>query len=92
MGKEGVEAVEEVLEDPVRFMAEKTHKMNDLLNNVVPYFRCSDEDIVKIYYFLWSINLMYYTQGDSGMQSTVLAAQSLHLPFIFDLHRLLNRM
>ena len=64
-----VEAVEEVLEDPVRFMTEKTSKMNDLLNNVVPYFRCSDDDIVKIYYFLWSINLMYYTQGNSGMQT-----------------------
>ena len=35
--------------------------------------------------------LRLLVQGDSG-QSTVLAAQSLHLPFIFDLHRLLNRM
>ena len=43
-------------------------KMNNLLNDVVPFFRCSDTDIVKIYYFLWSINLMYYTQGDEGMQ------------------------
>ena len=42
--------------------------MNNLLNNVVPFFRCSDTDIVKIYYFLWSINLMYYTKGDEGMQ------------------------
>ena len=34
--------------------------MNDMLNNLVPYFRCSDEDIVKVYYFLWSLQLMYY--------------------------------
>ena len=42
----------------------KTDTMNDLLNKVVPYFRCSDDEIVKIYYFLWSL---YYTQGDAGM-------------------------
>jgi len=33
---------------------------------VIPYFRCSDEDINKVYYFLWSIYLMYITQGDAG--------------------------
>ena len=63
-----VDAVKEVLADPNRYMEEKTIKMNNLLNNVVPYFRCSDDDIVKIYYYLWSLHLMYYTQGDSGMQ------------------------
>ena len=34
--------------------------MNDMLNNLIPYFRCSDDDIVKVYYFLWSLQLMYY--------------------------------
>ena len=43
--------------------------MNSLLNEVVPYFRCSDDEIVKIYYFLWSLHLMYYTQGGRGMQT-----------------------
>jgi len=62
------DAVHEVLGNPSQYMTAKTSKMNDLLNNVVPYFRCSDNDIVKIYYYLWSIQLMYYTQGDSGMQ------------------------
>ena len=59
-------AVQEVLENPAHHLMDKTSKMNDLLNNIVPYFRCSDEDIVKIYYYLWSIHLMYYTQGDQG--------------------------
>ena len=63
-----IEAVLEVQSNPVEHMTAKTTKMNDLLNNVVPFFRCSDADVVKIYYFLWSINLMYYTQGDEGMQ------------------------
>ena len=52
--------VRKVLADPSTFGAEKTTKMNDMLNNLVPYFRCSDEDIVKVYYFLWSLQLMYY--------------------------------
>ena len=34
----------------------------------MPYFRCSDNDVVKIYYYLWSIYLMYFTVGDSGME------------------------
>ena len=61
-------AVKKVLADPHRYLQEKTAKMNGLLNDVVPYFRCSDEDVVKVYYFLWSIYLMYYTHGDTGMQ------------------------
>ena len=61
-------AVSQVQADPVGYMEAKTRKMNDLLNNYIPYFRCSDEKIVKIYYYLWSIYLMFYTQGDKGMQ------------------------
>ena len=61
-------AVQEIQANPSEHMIAKTTKMNDLLNNIVPYFRCSDAGIVKIYYFLWSINLMYYTKGDEGMQ------------------------
>ena len=40
--------MEEVLAAPSQFLQEKTDKMNDQLNNLVPYFRCSDEDIVKV--------------------------------------------
>ena len=52
--------VRKVLANPSTFGEEKTSKMNDMLNNLVPYFRCSDDDIVKVYYFLWSLQLMYY--------------------------------
>ena len=60
--------VSQVQIDPVSFMDAKTNKMNNLLNNYIPYFRCSDEKIVKIYYYIWSIYLMFYIQGDRGMQ------------------------
>ena len=47
----------------------KTDKMNGLLNDVVPYFRCSDHDVVKIYYFLWSVYLMLYIDVGQGLES-----------------------
>ena len=65
---QALDSVSQIQADPVLFMSRKTQKMNYLLNDLIPYFRCSDEDIVKIYYYLWSIYLMYYTKGDRGMQ------------------------
>ena len=67
--QEATDAVGDLLEDPESHMAMKTQKLNDQLNNIVPYFRCSDPDVVKVYYYLWSLHLLYYTQGDSGMQT-----------------------
>ena len=49
-----------VLAAPQTELQAKTDYMNDLLNNQVPYFRCSDEDIVAVYYYLWALYLMYY--------------------------------
>ena len=46
------------------------HQLNDQLNNLVPYFRCSDDDVVKVYYYLWSLQLLYYTQGEVGSMQT----------------------
>ena len=57
----------ELRANPPAQLQAKTDRMNGLLNDVVPYFRCSDHDIVKVYYFLWSIFLMYYKQGDRDM-------------------------
>ena len=37
--QEAVAAVTEVLADPIRFRQEKTDQINDMLNNLVPYFR-----------------------------------------------------
>ena len=59
--QEAVTAVLEVLADTDTIRQEKTDKVNHMLNNLVPYFRCSDDDIVKIYYYLWSLHLIYYT-------------------------------
>lgn len=66
---QAVTAVLEVLADPVKFRQEKTDGVNEMLNNLVPYFRCSDDDIVKIYYYLWSLHLIYYTGRCTDMAS-----------------------
>ena len=63
-----LEKVQDVLGAPPAHMQAKTDYMNGLFNDIVPYFRCSDPDIVKVYYFLWAVNLMYYTHGDRGME------------------------
>lgn len=59
-------AIQEVLADPAAAMTAKTDTMNSQLNYQIPYFRCSDDDIVQVYYFLNAINLMYYTFKDKG--------------------------
>ena len=53
----------------MRHMMDKTDKMNNLLNNVIPYFRCSDPEVVRVYYYLWALHLVYYTEGSSGLQT-----------------------
>ena len=57
-----------VLGDYKGAMAAKSKAMNDLLNYQIPYFRCSDKDIVNVYYYLWSIYLMYYIDVQQGWE------------------------
>ena len=63
------DTVEEVLTNPALFQEEKTTFINDRLNNLIPYFRCSDEEVTKVYYYLWSIFLNYYKDAGQGMRS-----------------------
>ncbi len=60
--------VADVLADPAGHLAAKTAHMNELLTNQIPYFRCSDPDIVNIYYYLWAIYLMYYIDVGEGWE------------------------
>ncbi|MBC8434861.1 MAG: chitobiase/beta-hexosaminidase C-terminal domain-containing protein [Verrucomicrobia bacterium] len=47
-------------------MSAKTVWFNDLLNEQIPYFRCSDEMSVKTYYYLWALNFMYFRDIGEG--------------------------
>lgn len=63
-----VNRVEAVRADAGAYLVAKTENMNNLLNYQIPYFRCSDQDIVDIYYYLWSIYLMYYIDVQEGWE------------------------
>ncbi len=64
-----LQRVRDVANNIAGAMSAKTDEMNRLLNEVVPYFRCSDSDIVKIYYFLWSVYLMLVIDVKVGLTS-----------------------
>lgn len=49
-------------------MLAKTREMNRRLNEDIPYFRCSDQKFEDIYYYLWSLYLMYYIDVQHGME------------------------
>ncbi|NQT40331.1 MAG: hypothetical protein HQ581_22750, partial [Planctomycetes bacterium] len=57
-----------VLADYRAALSAKTKTMNDLLNYQIPYFRCSDQDVVDVYYYLWAIYLMYYIDVQKGWE------------------------
>ncbi len=50
-------------------MLAKTREMNRQLNEEIPYFRCSDRKFEDIYYYLWSLYLMYYIDVDRGWET-----------------------
>ncbi len=57
-----------VLADYRAALSAKTKTMNDLLNYQIPYFRCLDQDVVEVYYYLWAIYLMYYIDVQKGWE------------------------
>jgi len=74
LGVDGVEvdAVNRIKEDLASIewvRDEKSALMNQLLNEEIPYFRCSDTDVVETYYFLWSLYFMYFTDIGEGWES-----------------------
>lgn len=59
---------QKLLQHPQRDLQAKTRFMNDLLNRQMPYFRCSDEQVVQCYYYLWSLYFMYFTDTNRGWE------------------------
>ena len=62
-------ATREVLRDPGAAQRAKTAMINSLLNSQIPYFRCSDEQVVRTYYYLWALYFMYFTHTGEGYES-----------------------
>jgi len=63
-----IETIQDILFQPAFHMAKKTDHLNDLLNYNIPYFRCSDNRIIQIYYYLWSLYLMYFRYVGKGQE------------------------
>ena len=49
--------INNLLSDPELAKSNKTVYINDILNQQIPYFRCSDQNIVDIYYYLWALQI-----------------------------------
>ena len=78
---------QKILNDPAAALEAKTKFMNDLLNEQIPYFRCSDEKVVETYYYLWALNFMYFREVGKGYTPypyTVTAINNFRTLFMFD--------
>lgn len=63
-----LKSAREVIQNYDALLSAKTAEMNRQLNEEIPWFRCSDEKFVDIYYYLWSLYLMYYIDVDQGWE------------------------
>lgn len=63
-----LENIQDVMSKPTEHMTNKTNSINELLNYNIPFFRSDDDDIVKIYYYLWSLYLMYFRYVGKGQE------------------------
>lgn len=64
-----LKSARDVLRNGRPWLAAKTAEMNRQLNDEIPWFRCPDEKFVDIYYYLWSLYLMYYIDVGKGWES-----------------------
>lgn len=63
-----IAAAQAALTDPQVLLKAKTAEMNRQLNDEIPYFRCPDKKFVDIYYYLWSLYLMYNIDVGKGWE------------------------
>lgn len=58
----------EAIHQAPEIMSAKTEDMNNILGQQIPQFRCSDPKFEKIYYYLWSLHMMYYINVQKGWE------------------------
>ena len=62
----GLARIDEVRGNAEKKKLDKTKHMNTELNYQIPYFRCSDEQVNEIYYYLYALHIMYYRDVSSA--------------------------
>ncbi len=63
-----IKSARDIIKHDKQLLAAKTSEMNRQLNDEIPWFRCSDEKFVDIYYYLWTLYLMYYINVGEGWE------------------------
>jgi len=63
-----VQSARDIIRQDEQMLNAKTSEMNRQLNDEIPWFRCPDEKFVDIYYYLWSLYLMYYIDVGKGWE------------------------
>ncbi len=63
-----LQAATEIIQKHQSSLSAKTAEMNRQLNEEIPYFRCPDDKFVDIYYYLWSLYLMYHIEVGRGWE------------------------
>jgi hypothetical protein len=66
--KVAVQSARDVIHHHASWLSAKTGEMNRQLNDEIPWFRCPDKKFVDIYYYLWSLYLMYYIEVGQGWE------------------------
>ncbi len=63
----GLARIDEVRGNAEKKKLDKTEHINAQLNYQIPYFRCPDEQVNEIYYYLYALHIMYYRDvSDTG--------------------------
>lgn len=63
-----IQSARQIIQNDKTWLSEKTTEMNRQLNDEIPWFRCPDQKFVDIYYYLWSLYLMYYIEVGKGWE------------------------
>lgn len=63
-----LQAATEIIKNHQSLLSAKTAEMNRQLNEEIPYFRCPNDKFVDIYYYLWSLYLMYHIEVGKGWE------------------------
>ncbi len=66
--REAVQSARDIIRQNEKWRDTKTAEVNRQLNEEIPWFRCPDEKFVDIYYYLWSLYLMYYIDVGKGWE------------------------
>ncbi|MAQ88291.1 MAG: hypothetical protein CMM03_00365 [Rhodopirellula sp.] len=66
--KDAIKLARDTITHHKQFLLAKTKEMNRLLNDEIPWFRCPDSKFVDVYYYLWSLYLMYYIDVGEGWE------------------------